>query len=190
MSLRQRLGRASELLEVDHEHYDRAFTVLLLLIIGTMLAVTPQYRDDSQLFPVVIGIPTAGFLVFLLAIQLSPRLQALVAEYTITDVFDLEQVAADIDGGRIHRPLDEERKSVMLISLWTLSLFAIVWLVGFLPGTLVFLLAYYRFHVDQRWSRTLLYSAIMWAFIIVIFEIVLNTPFYTGVFEVELPLPW
>lgn len=177
-------------LGADHDHFDRAFTVLLLLALGTLLAVTPQYRDDSQLFPFVIGIPTFAMLVVLLVLQLSPGLRELVGRYTITDVFDLSEVSSEVGGGRIERPLPDERRSVLAISLWTLALFGVILLVGFLPGTLVFLLAYYRRQAEQPWSRTVLYSLVMWAFVIVIFEMVLNTPFYTGVLEVELPLPF
>lgn len=196
MTVRQRLQRLSAaVLTIDHRHFDRAFTVLLLAVIGVLLADTLQYRSDSQLFPLVIGVPTFLLLAFLLAVQLVPRLRRLVERYAAADVFDLDDVVSDLDdapesGGQVERPLSQERRSVIAVSLWTLALFVVVVLVGFLPGTLAFLLVYYRYQADQSWARTVLYSGLMWGFVIVIFEIVLNTPFYTGVFEVELPLPF
>lgn len=196
MKVKQRLlGFYDAVLDVDHVHFDRAFTVLLVLFIGTLLASTPQYRDESQLFPLVIGIPTFLLLVFLLAVQVSPRLNQTIDRYATSDLFDLDDVVSDMDrsvagGGATQRSLPEERESVASISLWTLALFGIILLVGFLPGTLIFLLTFYRFHAGQNPVRTLIYSGVMWAFIVVIFEIVLNTPFYTGVLGVELPLPF
>lgn len=196
MTIKRRLrGYYATAVELDHDHFDRVFTLFLLLVIGTMLALTPGYRDDSQLFPLVIGVPTFVLLGFLLAVQLSPRLRTIVSGYASSDLFDLDEVVSDIDdtpgvGGMVRRTLAEERRAVLIISIWTLGLFGIVYLVGFLPGTLIFMLAFYRIQADQPWIKVVLYSLVMWAFVLVIFEIVLNTPFYTGVFDVELPLPF
>lgn len=196
MKAKQRLhGIYDDVLDVDHVHFDRAFTVLLLLFIGTLLASTPQYRDDSQLFPLVIGIPTFLLLLFLLVVQVSTRFNRKIERYATSNLFDLDEVVSDMDrsvagGGATRRSLPEKRKNVLSISLWTLALFGIILLVGFLPGTLIFLLAFYRFHAGQNWFRTLAYSLVMWLFVVVIFEIVLNTPFYTGLLGVELPLPF
>lgn len=194
MTLRRRLAAVYDAaLSADHEHFDRAFTILLLAIIGVLLVDTVQYRPDSQLFPLVIGVPTFGLLAFLLAMQFSPKLQSFAERHAATDVFNLDEVVSDFEetggGGRIHRPLPEERLSVVSISAWTLALFLTIILVGFLPGILVFMLAFYRVHADQSWTRTVLFSVVTWAFIVLIFEMVLNTPFYTGVFEIEVPLP-
>lgn len=196
MSLGERLGGvARTLLEIDHEQFDRVFTLSVLVVIGTMLVLTPGYREDSQLFPYVIGIPTFGLLLFLLAIQFSSRLRSTVSGYASADLFDLDSVVsgvqgAGMEGGRVERTLVEERRSVVAIVLWTLLLFGLVWLVGFLPGTLVFMLVFYRVQADQPWSRAVIYSAVMWLFIVVIFEVALNTPFYTGILDVEVPLPF
>lgn len=193
---RSRLREAADAtLRVDHEHFDLVFTLFWLLVIGTMLALTPGYREDSQLFPLVIGVPTFGLLVFLLAVQLSPRLRSAVTGYASAELFDLDSVVSDVEGarsmgGRVQRTLAEERRSVVAIALWTLLLFGLVGLIGFLLGTLAFMLAFYRVQADQPWSRAALYSLVMWGFIIVIFEVVLNTPFYTGVLDIELPLPF
>lgn len=188
-------GVIEAVLAIDHDQFDRAFTVALLIFVGTLLAVTPQYREESQLFPLVIGVPTFALLCFLLSVQLSPRLRSLVSGYASSDLFDLDAVASDVEqarveGGRVQRTLAEERTSVVAISVWTAGLFGLVGLVGFLPGTMLFMLLFYRIQADQSWLRTVLYSTVMWAFIVIIFEVVLNTPFYTGVLGVELPLPF
>lgn len=197
MSVKTQLrGVYETLLSIDHRHFDRLFALLLLAFIGIMLVDTSEYSDDGQLFPLVIGIPTFLLLVLLLALQVSSRLNALATRYTASDLFEVDDVMdeldEDVDEGSVqtgHDSLQEERTNVILISLWTLALFGIIVLVGFLPGTLIFLLVYYRFQADQSWLYTLAYSLIMWLFVIVIFEVVLGTPFYTGVLDVELPLP-
>lgn len=190
---RQLYGAIKWALNVDHVQFDRLFALVLLAFVGGLLAVTSQYSDTGQLFPLVIGVPTFLMLVGLLAMQMSSRVEALASRYASSDLFDIE-VMDEIEGepstgGGTERSLEAERLAVLEISLWTLAFFGVVVLIGFLPGTLVFLIAYYRLQADQSIPRTLLYSLLMWLFVIVIFEIVLGTPFYTGVLGVEVPLP-
>ena len=185
-------GIVGALLSVDHDRFDRLFALLLLAFIGVLLADTFQYSDDGQLFPLVIGVPTLLLLVGLLAVQLSSRLNEAASRYASSELFEVDEVVDELeedDTDAEQRTLQEERVDVILISLWTLALFGVVLLIGFLPGTLVFLLGYYRLQADQSWIRTVAFSLAMWLFVIVIFEVVLNTPFYTGVLGVELPLP-
>lgn len=195
MSVKEQLrGAVDTVLSIDHEQFDRVFALLLLAFIGVLLVDTPNYSATGQLFPLVIGVPTALLLVALLITQVSPRIQQFASKYAGADLFEVDDVMDEFEeeatsGIGEDRTLQSERLDVMVICLWTLAFFGTIVLIGFLPGTLVFLLAYYRIQADQSIPRTVLFSLLMWAFIILIFGIVLNTPFYTGVFGIEVPLP-
>lgn len=194
MSVREQLRDALDaVLSVNHKQFDRIFALLFLAFIGVLLVDTSQYSTTGQLFPLVIGVPTFLLLVFLLVTLVSPRANRLASKYAGAELFEVDEVVDEFEeaaGGKTEeRTQQEERFDVLVICLWTLAFFGVILLIGFLPGTLVFLLAYYRIQADQSVPRTILYSLLMWAFVIVIFVFVLNTPFYTGVFGVELPLP-
>ncbi len=195
MSVKEQLrGAVDTVFSIDHEQFDRAFALLLLAFIGVLLADTSNYSDSGQLFPLVIGVPTALLLVLLLITQVSPRVRQFASKYAGADLFEVDDVMDEFEedatsGISEERSLQSERLDVLVICLWTLAFFGTIVLIGFLPGTLVFLLAYYRIQADQSIPRTLLFSLLMWAFVILIFDVVLNTPFYTGVFGIELPLP-
>lgn len=194
MSVKDQLrGAFDAALRISHEQFDRIFALLLLAFILVLLVDTPQYSTTGQLFPVVIGVPTFLLLVFLLITQVSPRVNRLASRYAGAELFEVDEVVDEFEDAATatteKRTRQEERFDVLVICLWTLAFFGVILLIGFLPGTLVFLIAYYRIQADQSVPRTILYSLLMWAFVIVIFVFVLNTPFYTGVFGVELPLP-
>jgi hypothetical protein len=195
MSVKEQLsGAVDTVLSIDHEQFDRVFALLLLAFIGVLLADTPNYSSTGQLFPLVIGVPTALLLVLLLVTLVSPRMRQLASTYAGADLFEVDDAMDEFEEEATsetseERSLQSERLDVLVICLWTLAFFGTIALIGFLPGTLVFLLAYYRIQADQSIPRTVLFSLLMWAFVILIFGLVLNTPFYTGVFGIEVPLP-
>lgn len=181
---------------VAPELLDRAFALLLLAFVGTVLLLTPRYSAEGQIFPLVIGVPTLLLLLLLLVIESSSRIDALASRYTSSDLFQLGDLPGEGEespfargGVGAGKSRGEARRDVLVFSLWIVALFGVTLLVGLLPGTLLFLLAYYRFYSGRGWSRTLLYSLVTWLFIVVVFDVVLNTPFYTGLFDVQLPLP-
>lgn len=194
MSPTRRLARLwDRVTAIDHRQFDRGFAVLVLLFVGVVLVRTPAYSARSQIFPLVIGVPTFLLLVALLAIQLSPRAQALIRAYTVTELFDTDalterQAAEDAEASaEERRSLPAERTDVLRISVWIAVLLGVVYLVGLMAGSLAFLLVYYRVYARASLPRVLAYSVLVWLFLYVIFELLLGAPLYTGVFEVELP---
>lgn len=179
-------------LVVEGGRYDLLFTVFLLLVVGTFLGMTPQYEPQTQLFPLVIGVPTFLLLLGLLLLQSSSRARAKVERFTTTDVFGMQARLGDID-----RPDDDgesdvvaQRVRVLGMAGWVLLLGVLIFLFGFLPAMLLFMLAFYRVRADQPWSKTVTYSVVTWLVIVLIFSVALNTPFYQGVFDISVPIPF
>lgn len=184
-------GILSRILQAESTRYDLIFTLFLLLVVGTFLALTPQYSSDGQLFPLVIGIPTFVLLLGLLALILSSRSRKFADKFTAGDLFGVDELG-DIEESESNieqtTNLIEQRKRVIAISTWILVLGLCVLLVGFLAGILVFMIAFYRIHAEETVSRTLLYSLLTWIVIIIVFVYALNVPFYTGVLDITIPV--
>lgn len=177
------------ILSVDTSYLDTLFAIGMLVFFAVLLAYTPRYAADSQLFPLVIGIPAVVMLGGLLLVQFSSRLQKVIDNFATTNPFELEELEQlDTEGSTESISIIERRKKVMTISTWTIVLFLFVELVGFLIAIFVFLLGFYRYQAREGWIRSLGYTIIIWAMIYIIFEVVMNTTLYRGLFDVGLTL--
>lgn len=174
-SPKNRLADAlSGILQVELKWLDRAFTLAALAFVLLLLVISLDYERGSGLFPQVVGVATAVLLLIQLAIQSSGTVLRLIGA--------LSPVNFDLSG--IHS-MDEEvdvddRRDYGTTFLWLLGLFAVVLLVGFTYGILVFLLAYYRLEADRGWLTTVVYSLVGWGLVIVVFDWFVRVPFYEG----------
>lgn len=196
---------AAPLLTIDRRHVDAAFTLLLLAFVGSLLVQTVDYGPQTRLVPLVIGVPTAALLAFLLATQLSPRLAAVAGRYAAGDLFgDVANQLDEFDGADegeadgqgatdtaapAGTTSSDGRLELLAVLGWVLALFGLVVVVGFIVGTFAYLVAFYRFQARQGWLRTAVYATVVWVFAVVVFKAVLNTPLYEGLLEVSVPLP-
>lgn len=170
---------------VPETYWDIAFAVSILAFIGIQLSMTPHYQESTQTLPLIIGMPTFGFLLLVVVLKLAkitdlrqiPGLQSL-GEYLDGD----ERPNSDTSADQL-----ETRKRLAISTLWVLSFFGLVMVAGFVIAVPVFLLVFYRFFAEQSWLRTVLYSAIILVFIVIIFKFALNTQLYSGIFNIEAP---
>lgn len=182
-------GYVERVLTINSEYFDRFFAAIQFLFFGVLLAMTPQYGPDSRLFPLVIGVP--AFLLFgvLLLTQFSSRFADLIGSLATSDMFAFEeQFGEDRDGWTEEDTLLARRKRLVKITLWMLALFGLVLLVGFLPATVVFLLGFYRLYAECGWSRSIGYTLVFTVLVILIFDVVMGTPFYQGILGIEIPI--
>ena len=192
---------ADRVIDLGEEWYDRAFTLVLLAFFTALLVMTLDYGSQTRLVPLVIGVPTLGLILVLLALQLSSRLAAYSRRVSSSALFDMgdqmEEFGAESERGTLAATPKEEtdtdphdaRIELLAVMTWVLVLFAAIVLVGFVVGTFAFLIAFYRVRAGQSWLRTGVYSVVVWVFTVVVFKVVLNTPLYSGIFGIEVPLP-
>lgn len=176
------------ILTIDGAYLDRLFTVGLFALFAVFLYKTPQYSSDSQMFPLAVSIPTFVLIVGLLLVQSSERLANVIEKHRSKDLFDMDDSFGD-SSDQEKPSLPCQRKRVITISMWILLLFAAVYTLGFLPATFVFMLAFFKLEAELNWQRSVLYTVVVWSFIVVMFDVILNTPFYTGIFGIEIPTP-
>lgn len=183
-------GLLDRILLTDTRQLDRLFALSLLLYFGVLLALTPQYRPGTRLFPLVIGVPTFLLLCVLLVTQSSSRVAAFAERFATSEVLAVDEPGVDeaaseeVDGDS----LLARRKRVITISLWILGLFAAVLVIGFLPAMLLFLLAFYRLYAEEGWVRSILYTAIIWVIMYLIFVIFMGIQFYQGYLRAGAPV--
>lgn len=190
-----RSAGSERILSIDSEHLDRLFAVLLFLFFGTLIAMTPQYSPDSRLFPLVIGIPSFVLFGALLLLQSSSRFADLVGRFEVSDMFEFEERFGDDSREGIVRGSGGEtdallvrRKRLINITLWMVLLFGLIVLVGFLPATVLFLLGFYRLYTSIGWVRSVSYTVIFTALIVVIFGVVMGMRFYEGILGINIPI--
>lgn len=181
-------------LQIDSDRLDLSFTVVLVLFTALIVGLTLQYNQQTQLAPLVVGIPTLLLLLGLLIVQSSSSAAELVGGLTTSDVLGVEE---QVEGVKLE---SEETASVettersyqsrldaLAVAGWVLVLFALILTIGFTVGIPVYLLLIYRLRAGLSWAETIGYTAAIWAFIVVIFLYILNAPLYPGVLEVTLP---
>ena len=180
---------------IESEKFDKIFTTIQFALILILLYDVRQYGSDAQLFPLVVGIPTSGLLLLLLISQVSTRVANRIEDITSRGIFDQENEIAsiqDIQGDMgisesdDHDNIRAQRKRVLNTSIWIFGLFILIMIVGFLPAILLFMALFYRIQTRLSWKGTIFNTTIMWLVIVIIFEVVLNTPFYRGILGINI----
>lgn len=182
-------GRFAGLLAVEGDVLDRVFAVLLFCFFGGLLAATPRYSPDSRLFPIVIGVPTILLLSVLILAQTSDRVGSLVDGFASSDLFGLDERFSAGMGGSAGRdePLAARRKRLAVMAGWMGLLFVLVVVVGFIPATIVFLVAFFRVYAGVGWPRTVGYTVVFTAMVVLVFDLVMGTRLYEGLLQIRLP---
>lgn len=189
--------RVRRLFEAEAVRYDRLFTLILTVYIGSLLVMTLDYRAEAQLVPFVIGIPTFVLLLTVLAIQSSDRVAAIAEKFSSAEVFGVDddsppvddlpsevESSTDLDASQARRVLG--RFGLLSSTVILLVLFLLVYIVGFYVGIVVFLLGVYRWRAGLSWPRTFVITAVVWLFVVGIFHVLLNARLYTGVLDFGL----
>lgn len=184
----ERLGRrarrvaeqvSAALETVDARNVDLIFTLALLVFVGTLTYLSFGYRFESRVVPQVIGIPTFLMLLMLVAIQVGER----IGLFDVDDVlagsvlsFEVEftESAPEAFEAAADRGTDVSGRSIVAILGWLALLLLVPFLIGIKYGILLFLVGAYRFYANETWIRTGVIAIVIWGFIIVIFEVILN----------------
>lgn len=187
---RQRVrALVTPLLEVRSTSFDQAFVLLLIVIIGYQLVAARSFSFEGRLFVYVIGVPTFVMAALVLLSNLSPRVAQLMDELS-TDVLGMGDQVGDILDGTTDLDPETARLRVLRTSVWILAATLLVALFGFVPSILVFMVAFYLLETDLGLWRSVGYAVAIWIGILIVFEVLLNTRFYGGVFDIMSYVPF
>lgn len=141
---------------------------LSVLSVGILYQVVRAfgYPRLSGLFPLIVGIPTLGLLLYI----------------EITDVLLGEESEPDSKADL------EDRLLLLQGVFWTMLLLALVYTLGLVIGAAIFLVVYYRTKGTPLWKLGVL-TGIFLTFAIVVFQIVLQIPLYRGLLNLPQTIP-
>jgi len=175
-----------------------AWTLVMLSIFVTMVAMAWGYPPKSRFLPWVIGIPAIVLTLMELIAEIRAafkpppdeaeergpafsKLQREVARHTHKEL-DLEiaqeqlQVVAD---DRTDKSTSMLRREVIFFSYF-IGLVAGVLLFGFWPTIPVFLIIFLRWHEREHWKFTLSLTLAAWLIIYLVFNQVVGVPLHEG----------
>jgi hypothetical protein len=158
-----------------------AFLVLLLLWVVWEARGWP-FR--TRLFPWAIGFPVLA----LALVQLAYSLWSAIRHRSTRDVNSISSQAGEIAvAGVALDPILAGRRTLSIV-VWTLAFALGFWLFGFKVGGLLLSLAFLRFQARESWTMSVLYSAGVYLFFLLGFELALGVPFPAGEIAASLGL--
>lgn len=153
--------RVAELVSlVDPKHVELLFLSILLVGVLYQVVLGFDYPRLAGHFPVIVGIPTIGMVLYVLGKRL----------FTTSEREDVSDAAAT-----------EDRLMLAQGVFWVLLLFVLVVALGLTIGCTVFLVLYYRLKRELGWVRLAAYVGLFLLFVLLIFQTVLQIPLYEGV---------
>lgn len=174
--------------ELDSIIFDRLFTIVVLFIVSSMVVMSLRYTWESQVVPLLIGVPTLLLILTVLLLQTSDRINVLIREMSESD--SLVAIQDELSTVDIEEKTDVSREQARMrlitISGWLLLFFGLVYVLGFDIGILLSLILLYRFYAKKSLLVSLGYSVVFWIVIVLIFRIALRARLFEGLIGIRL----
>lgn len=154
------------------------FTGLLVGLTLILVIASFSYDPKARLIPLLVAIPTLLIGVFVLISEtFYPRLLKSL------DVSVLDFGGKVPSKAGVSEEPSKAGKGIGLlgISIWLVGYFILVYLVGFLIATAVFLLTFLKVAAKVGWLKTTVISVVVWGFIYGVFEVFMNFELFRGI---------
>jgi len=161
-----------------------AFTVALLLLVGVLVEQSFQLTPASRVAPLWVLLPTAALLLVQLFVDFNPRPgvprpileSALAASRRSSEPSDSAGSTTDAPSRG-----EARRKRELRLLAWVTWLIGLVYLLGILPSTALFLFPYLRFESRLGWTTSAILAALTTGVIHLVFGVVARVPFPSAV---------
>ena len=152
---------------------DLAFTLVILAIIVASMVATWNWPYAARLMPLAVGLP-AALLSLALVVRGLWRIGHGIAPEENDRVMDL----------RADRDLDSDVFAARAAAMfaWVFGFAAAIWVIGFLPAVPLFVFLYVLLQAKEKWWAAVLYSVGMFAFMILVFHLILHVSWMRGQF--------
>jgi hypothetical protein len=158
------------------------FTAGLLLLVGILLVQSQALTPASRLAPVWVLVPTAVLLLLQLLVDVRPRLgERLRILQGAMLVPAAHSLSAGAEPTHVSLPTRDRRSRELRVVVWIAWLIALMYLVGFLLATALFLLPYLRMESRIGWVRSAVLTAAAAGAIYVAFGVVARVTLPAGV---------
>jgi len=156
------------------------FTLSIAAYVIVLLILSFGYAVESRLFPLLVLVPTMVFLALRFISMTNPRLSRILEpEAGMIDIEKIQRLAQTADERKVMANRREEFKVI----LWTISLVALVYLLGILPAIALFVFLFVRFYGRKKVVASVVYTLATWIFVYIIFVAVLQARLYTGILD-------
>ncbi len=156
------------------------FTLGVFVLVLVFLVLSLGYQPRARLVPVIIAVPTLLLTLFQLLIDMIPAVARRFSFFQEYDLFGIET-------GRAAAPSEESRPSSAVFrrelnfAAWLLLLVSLIYFIGYLVAIPLFMVLFMRLRSSERWLTTLSITAVTWAFVYVVFIVVMGAPLHEGV---------
>ncbi len=139
---------------------ERALLILATMFVAVILYQTAHLGPVARLVPLTIAVPTLMLLVLQLLRDLSPALGRLADQRGLRPVLTrprarlTQRPSADLTG-------EAGSGSPRQILAWMAILVALVYLVGLIVASPIFLMSYLRWVARTRWSRAVIVAVVV-----------------------------
>lgn len=172
-------ARIRSILSMDVQWIDRVISIVLLLLVTVLLFETRRYPWEAQRTPIFVF----GALLVLLAVELLLEFEVIGSrDYEEQQEELIEEIKeqSDVD----ERPVFTRRGEILKTVIWIGVLYGLVYVLGLLLGSLVFLLIFYATEARVGLIRTVTFSGVIFLFVWVVFEVLLKARLYPGIFGI------
>ncbi len=156
------------------------FTLGVFVVVLGFLVLALGYQPRARLVPLIIAVPTLLLTLFQFLIDAIPAVGRRFSFFQEYDLFG-------IDAGRAAEPAADSRSSSSVFrrelsfASWLLLLVALIYFIGYLAAIPLFMILFMRLRTSERWLITLSITAVTWAFVYVVFILVMGAPLHEGV---------
>lgn len=156
------------------------FTLAVFVLVLGFLVLSLDYQPRARLVPLIIAVPTLLLTLLQLLIDMVP---AVARRFSFLLEYDL----FGIDTRRAAEPSEETGSSSAVyrrelnFAAWLLLLMALIYFLGYLVAIPLFLILFLRLRSSESWPMTLSITAVTWAFVYVVFIVVMGAPLHEGV---------
>ena len=161
----------------------RWFTGALVLVVGLLLVQSLALPPASRLAPLWVLVPTAVLLLVQLLLDVSPRVRERLhaLQGPVVNAPGQRFPAAEAEGspGAVHA--GSRRTREIRVLFWMAWLIGLMYLVGFVLSTALFLLPYLRTESGLGWRRSVVLTAVATGVTYLVFGLVARVPFPPGV---------
>jgi hypothetical protein len=126
--------------------------IVLLAVVTLITVLTLQLGPVARLVPILVAIPTLGFLLFQLALDLMPGLSRRFRFLEKKDPFNVESLNEESLTRSRSRPVDRTTPAkTATVVLWVLLMFPLTYLLGFSVALPLYTLLYLRLRSKESW---------------------------------------
>ena len=125
------------------------------------------YEERAALFPVIIGLPAFAISIAVFVKEIATTSKVVV--HGEEGVEEVEEISPE-----------ETRRRTLAIGAWVVGFFISIWLIGFVPSSLVATFLYLKFGAREGWLITVILTATAYVFFAGIFDWLLVLPFPPG----------